>query len=644
MDNVLDDVVKELGVVRDDDGCAGGGDEVVLEPCNVLDIQVVGGLVEKKNIGLLEDGTGKSQLHLPTTRETTDGAIELLLKETELDEGLANLILRSLDTDGSELLHGPANDSLLSVVRVKVVLDVDGLDLRLLGETLNLLVVDGTHEGGLSGTVGAEKTVTLTTLQTKVSLVKQDLGTVGQVECAVTEILTLLLIRLDVTTSGGERRSLLAELLSNVLGVIANHDSKERNGVLGPNHGLDDLLVNELTTDGTNVVDNGLELLGLRADDGLEVSSNGLHVTILGDLRGLAVNNSTDTGESVKSLLGLLTSLRISEVVVVAVEGGHQLGQESGDNLGVLDKLAHVVDNDGRLSLDGGLTLVKTTLKKGNHDSEGGLVDVSDESGGTEQVDGLGDVLGLSDTLDELGDEAVDILVDDQRADLLHGGVSSLLDLVLGVPHGLRDDGDKLGDAESGLDGGGLGKSDNALKVGHLLLPLLSVVDGLDEVRDEGLDGVGVGHAGDGKGGGLGGVLDGDHLVTDGGKDGGEEGDEERLNSGADLRVRGDGLDGIAGALTGEGILLVGEGLLQGGDSPSEHVRSRSSRYTWQGDSLGRGILLLNVTVDEDGDLLGDTVDLILGLGDVQLGQELFEHLQRLLVLRFGLFACHFGG
>ena len=34
-------------------------------------------------------------------------------------------------------------------------LDVDGLDLVLLGETLDLLVVDSAHEGGLSGTVGS---------------------------------------------------------------------------------------------------------------------------------------------------------------------------------------------------------------------------------------------------------------------------------------------------------------------------------------------------------------------------------------------------------------------------------------------------------------------------------------------------------
>lgn len=568
VDDVLDDVVQELGVVGDDDGSARGGDEVVLEPCNVLDVHVVGGLVEQKDIGLLEDGTGKSQLHLPTTRQRGDGSVELLLDETELDEGCENVVLGLVDADRLELLHGPANDGLLSVVGVKVVLDVDGLDLVLLGETLDLLVVDGAHEGGLSGTVGAKETVTLTTLEAEMSLVQENLGTVGQVEGAVAEILTLLLIGLDGISSSGARRGTLAESLGDALGILGGEDGDERNGVGCPGGGVGVLLVNELTTDGTNVVDNGLELVSLVADNLLHDTGNGLDVTVLGNLGGLAVDDVTDTGKGLDGLLSLATSLGVGKVVAVAVEGGEKLGQERGNNVGVLDKLAHVVDNDGRLTLDGSLTLVETTLKEGNHDGKSRLVDVGNESGGTEQVNRLGDVLGLGDTLDELGNEAVDILVDDQSADLLHGGVGPLLDLGLGVPHGLGDDGNQLWDAVGGLDGGGSGEELDALKIAHLLGPLLGVPDGLDEVRDQGLDGGGVGGTGDGECGSVGGVLNWDHLVTDGVEDGGKKGDEVRLNSGVDLRVRSDGLDGIAGTLSCVGILLVGKLLLQRLDGP----------------------------------------------------------------------------
>ena len=52
------------------------------------------------------------------------------------------------------------------------------------------------------------------------------------------------------------------------------------------------------------------------------------------------------------------------------------------------------------------------------------------------EMNSLRDVLWLGNTFDELGNEAVDILVDNQVADLLHCAVRSLLDFSLGIPHG----------------------------------------------------------------------------------------------------------------------------------------------------------------------------------------------------------------
>jgi hypothetical protein len=639
VDNVLDDVVQELGVVGDDDGCARRGGEVVLEPLDVLDIQMVGGLVEEQNIGLLEHSTRKRELHLPSSGKGGDGTVVHVVGETELVESGLDFVLGNADANRLELLQGPGNNGLLSVRGVEIVLNVDGLDLALLGETLDLLVVDSTHEGGLSGTVGSEETVTLTTLQTEMGLVKQNLGTVGQVECAVAEVLALLLIRLDNVGLHGLGQSLLAEVLGDVLSLLlANEDSDEGTGVSLPVETLVVLLVDELTTDGTNVVDNRSETLvdlELGWHNILELAGNGGNVTILGQLGDLAVLNVTDTDKSVETLAGLLTSLGVSQVVVVLLKRRHQLGQESGNNLGILDKLAHVVDNDSSLTLDGSLALNETTLEQGNHDGKGGLVDVSDESGGTEQVNGLGDVLRLGDTLDELGNEALDILVGDQGAESLHGGVSGLLDLRLGVPHGTRDDGDQVWDTESHLCGGALGEDLNALQVGHLFGPLLCSLERLDDVGDDGLDGVGVCGSDDGLSGGLGSDLDAAHLVADSGEDGGEELDKVGLDCGGDVGVLGDGADGIESALAGDGILLAGELLLQQVDGPVMLLEI----VPWRGSGaeivhvLGGSVSLLNVTVDEGGDSLSSRVDLVLLLGDGQLAQELLEGLDSLRVL-----------
>jgi hypothetical protein len=71
---------------------------------------------------------------------------------------------------------------------------------------------------------------------------------------------------------------------------------------------------------------------------------------------------------------------------------------------GVLDELAHVVDNDGGLTLDGGGALSETTDEKGAHDGEGGLLDGGDEGGGSELVNALGSLLGTVDASNEVGD------------------------------------------------------------------------------------------------------------------------------------------------------------------------------------------------------------------------------------------------
>ena len=120
---------------------------------------MVGRLVEKNDIGILEHGTGKSQPHLPTTRKGGERRIEHGLQETELTQLSLEVLNRNTSTSLSELVKCPSNDGLHGIGRVKIVLNEDGLDFRVLGETLNLLVVDGTHEPGLSGTVGPTKTV-----------------------------------------------------------------------------------------------------------------------------------------------------------------------------------------------------------------------------------------------------------------------------------------------------------------------------------------------------------------------------------------------------------------------------------------------------------------------------------------------------
>ncbi|PTD06759.1 hypothetical protein FCULG_00006734 [Fusarium culmorum] len=567
VNDVLADVVKETGVVRDDDGSASGVLEVLLEPLNVLHIQMVGRLVKQQNIGGLEDSTAQSELHLPTTREGADLTLNHLLGETELVELLLDISLGGGDTGLLKLLHGPVNGGHLSISGVQVVLDEDSLDLVLLGETLDLLVVDGAHEGGLSGTVGTAKTVTLTTLETEVSLVEKNLGTVGKREGTVAKILTLLLVLLGLSLGDSTGESGLADVLDDGLGVVNARDDRDVSlQVVDPDHGLDLLLINELTSNGG---DGPFSQRSWRTwgESSGNLGLDDVDGTGEGGLRDDAVLDVTNAGEGVKSLLGLVTSLGVSQVLVVLLETWHHLGQERSDNVGIVDELAHVVDNNSGLSLDSGVTLSQTTIQKGNHEGKSRLLDLSNEGGGTEQVNGLRDVLGLGDTLDQLRNKTLDILVDNQLAKLLHGLVSTLLDLLLGVPHGLGDDRDELRNTVGELSRGVLDEVLDKVKSGHLLGPLLGTSDGLHDAGEGSLDSVGVDAASNGENSTLSGILDSGDLVANSGKDGGEEDNEVRLDGSGDLGVRSDGLDGNASLLTGSGVLLVGELLLQALDN-----------------------------------------------------------------------------
>ena len=70
------DVVKEARVVGDDDaGDSGQVSQVVLQPCHIGDIQVIGGLIQQQDISIPQHGSGKRELHLPPTRQAGNGLL-----------------------------------------------------------------------------------------------------------------------------------------------------------------------------------------------------------------------------------------------------------------------------------------------------------------------------------------------------------------------------------------------------------------------------------------------------------------------------------------------------------------------------------------------------------------------------------------
>jgi hypothetical protein len=109
---------------------------------------------------------------------------------------------------------------------------------------------------------------------------------------------------------------------------------------------------------------------------------------------------------------------------------------------GVLDELAHVVDNDSSLTLNGGGTLSETTDKKGAHDSKGGLLDGGNEGGSSELVNALGGLLGTVDTSNQVRDGGDQIGVTND-VEAVSDGLGGLVTNLYGlndtrIAHGVR--------------------------------------------------------------------------------------------------------------------------------------------------------------------------------------------------------------
>lgn len=212
-------------------------------------------------------------------------------------------------------------------------------------------------------------------------------------------------------------------------------------------------------------------------------------------------------------------------------------------------------------------------------------------------------------------------------------------------------------------------------------MPFLCVSDRVDNWGEDSLDGVGVDSFDDAHSGGLSSISDWYNLVTNGCEAQRQENDEVWLDGGRGVLVVCNRLDGVESPLPYVGILLVAELLLQRLDGPGKQVVSISAlskflhsellrpavRHTIMkapklknsfqiavsvmlesfGENaskiyvylLGRSIALFDRTVDESCQVESGSIDIFLGLADVQLGHQLVKDLDGVLV-----FVCHVGG
>jgi len=522
---------------------------------------MVGGLIQQQDISVHQHGTGQLQLHLPTTGKGTDSLLLLLLVESDrLEHFNDGLLLEVLDLF---IVKDEGGDGEIGILSLEVVLDKDGTELIGRRETLELTISNGAHKSRLSDTVGSAKTVTLTTTKVEAGLVQQNHTTVGKRELAVAKKLTLL----NISNSGVGESVLLIETNPegvDLVGKGSNLSGRAEVGDIRDNGGNPSVLLkvaggNQLGAEGRDVGEDGSResilldessLLLERLEDlgGRDGVSNGDDL-VLGT--GLT---TTDANQSGTSALGNVTELGGGTNLDHTVQTGKELGQELLGVSRVLDELAHVVNNDGSLTLNGGGTLSKTTDQERAHNGKSGLLNSGNKGGGSKLMNAVGSLLGTVDASNQVRNGRDQIGVTN-NVEAVSGSLGGLVtDLRLGVPHGLADDGDDVRESGRDLLGRSLSQAREDIQSTNLGLPL-GFLDGVEDDRQQEADSVSGGKTHDSLGGNTSSLTNGNHLVRVELKDLGHLGDQERL--GGLTKSVGQGSESKESSLTVRDRLLV---------------------------------------------------------------------------------------
>src|SRR5262249_54952876 len=83
-----DELVEEFAVMRDDENRAGIGLEIILEPKERFEVEVICRFVEQEQIGLLCQQAGEMGAHDPAAAHFAGWTVEVLFAEAEASENL----------------------------------------------------------------------------------------------------------------------------------------------------------------------------------------------------------------------------------------------------------------------------------------------------------------------------------------------------------------------------------------------------------------------------------------------------------------------------------------------------------------------------------------------------------------------------
>ncbi len=158
LDDLIGDVFEEIAVVADDHAGELAIAENSFEPIDACEIEMVGGLIEEKNVGLADQGFGNGQALAPTAGEGSGGGFEVEKSCSAENFGHAGETLgfgdfffaESLFDDGANGVACGEFGDLFDEMQAGALADGDVAAIRGNAATEHF------HQGGFAGTVGAD--------------------------------------------------------------------------------------------------------------------------------------------------------------------------------------------------------------------------------------------------------------------------------------------------------------------------------------------------------------------------------------------------------------------------------------------------------------------------------------------------------
>mmetsp|Transcript_17557 Transcript_17557/g.33557 ORF Transcript_17557/g.33557 Transcript_17557/m.33557 type:complete len:299 (+) Transcript_17557:1205-2101(+) len=212
---------------------------------------MIGGLVHQQNVCLLQHSARESQLHSPASRQEGHWLTNHRLGEGHRLQHLANLFAGNVSSLNARIGVNVVDASQVRQLTKNVRLHKDGAHFIRRREAVHLIIGNGAHECGLPAVVATQQSILLATEQLEVSVVKKNLGPIGEGELGVAQFLSVLNLFLLLLWGhvdhallencldgavqlrlGPERQQVLGDvcvpLLGRKLGGIAHHRNDRR--------------------------------------------------------------------------------------------------------------------------------------------------------------------------------------------------------------------------------------------------------------------------------------------------------------------------------------------------------------------------------------------------------------------------------